>query len=78
MEIHAYGIKKKSIKYNNYPGNLKEGDIIEVIVDMSDRILSFTINGIDYGVAFNDIPVKEKLYPIVLINNINQIVEIME
>ncbi len=70
--------KKKSIKYNNYPGNLKEGDIIEVIVDMSDRILSFTINGIDYGVAFNDIPVKEKLYPIVLINNINQIVEIME
>ena len=45
---------------------------------MSDRILSFTINGIDYGVAFNDIPVKEKLYPIVLINNINQIVEIME
>ena len=40
--------------------------------------LSFKINGIDYGVAFNDISLDEKLYPIVLINDMNQIVEIVE
>ena len=70
--------KKKELTYNNYPGNLKEGDIIEVIVDMNLGTLSFKINGIDYGVAFNDISLDEKLYPIVLINDMNQIVEIVE
>jgi len=29
--------KNKALKYNNYPGNLKEGDIIEVNVDMIEE-----------------------------------------
>ena len=70
--------KTKQIKYNNYPGNLNEGDIIEVTVDMNRRTLSFKINGIDYGIACDDIPIDEQLYPIVLINDMNQMVEIVD
>ena len=70
--------KTKQIKYNNYPGNLNEGDIIEVTIDMDRRTLSFKINGIDYGIACDDIPIDEQLYPIVLINYMNQMVEIVD
>ena len=70
--------KNKALKYNNYPGNLKEGDIIEITVDMNRRTLSFKINGIDYGIACDDISINEQLYPIILINDMNQIVEIVD
>ena len=70
--------KTNGLKYNNYPGNLKEGDIIEVIVDMQKGTLSFKINDINYGIACNKIPLNEQLYPVVLINDLNQIVEIID
>ena len=69
---------KKDIFFNNYPGNLKEGDIIEVIVDMTKGTLSFKINNIDYGLTCSDIPANKELYPIVLIHDMNQIVEILD
>ena len=68
----------KVIPFNNYPGNLKDGDIIEVIVDMTKGILSFKINNTDYGLTCPDISTNEELYPIVLINDMNQIVEILD
>ena len=40
--------------------------------------LSFAINGIDYGVAFSKIPKEEILYPIVLIYDNKQTVEIID
>ena len=69
--------RNDELKFNNYPGNLKEGDIIEVIVDMSKGTLSFKINNIDYGLTCSNIPKNEELYPIVLINDINQMFEIL-
>lgn len=66
------------IGYNNYPGNLKEGDIIEVIINREVGELSFKINDIDYGIACSNIPNEDILYPIVLIHDMNQIVEILD
>ena len=69
---------KDDIYFNNYPGNLKEGDIIEVIVDMIKGTLSFKINNVDYGLICSKIPKYEDLYPIILIHDMNQMVEIFD
>ena len=77
------GQSKMSIKsgiyteYNNHSGKLKKGDIITVIVDRKVGNLSFHVNDSDYGIAYSDIPKDDILYPIVLINDQNQIVEIL-
>ena len=67
-----------STKYNNHSGKLKEGDIIEVIVDRLNGDLSFSINNINYGLTNIKIPEYEELYPIVLINDEKQIVELIQ
>ena len=64
-------------KYNNHSGKLKKGDIIEVIIDREIGNLSFAVNGLNYGIACSEIPKNEQLYPIVMINDENQIVEIV-
>ena len=64
--------------YKNNNGKLKKGDIVEVTVNRILGNLSFAINGIDYGVAFNKIPKEEILYPIVLIYDNKQTVEIID
>ena len=69
---------KEEITFDDYPGNLKDGDIIEVIVDMIKGNLSFKINNTDYGLICSDIPTNEELYPVVIINDMNQIVEILD
>ena len=53
----------KCLKYNNHSGRLKKGDIVGVIVDRQNQTLSFKVNGTDYGIAFNDIPKDDELYP---------------
>ena len=71
-------IKSGSEKgYNNHSGKLKKGDVIEVIVDRKTGNLSFSVNGTNYGIAYSQIPKNEELYPIVMINDQNQIVEIV-
>ena len=64
-------------KYNNHSGKLKKGDIIETTVDRQAGTLSFAVNGIDYGIAFSEVPKEDILYPIVMIYDQNQIVEII-
>ena len=59
-------------------GKLKKGDIIEVIVDRKNGTLSFSVNGSNYGIAHSQIPKDEILYPIILINDENQIVELLQ
>ena len=74
-------ISKKSYietEYNNHSGRLNKGDIITVIVDRKVGNLSFHINDSDYGIAVSEIPKDDILYPIVLINDQNQIVEIIK
>mgnify|MGYP002627518504 FL=1 len=60
-------IKGKSLDYNNHQEKIKEGDIIEVIVDRIKGNLSFAINDVNYGIACSDIPKEQELYPSVLL-----------
>ena len=79
------GYSKLSIKSesssnynNNKKAKLKKGDIIEVIVDRKAGTLSFSINDSNYGIAYSQIPKDDILYPIVMINDQNQIVELLQ
>ena len=66
-------------QYNNHERkSLKIGDIIKVIIDRNFGNLSFEINGENYGIACNNIPKDDILYPNVIINDQGQIVEIVE
>ena len=64
---------------NNEEGEeLKKGDIIEVIVDRKAGTLSFSINDSNYGVAYSKIPKDDIIYPIVMIHDQYQIVELLQ
>ena len=66
-------------RYNDKePKTLNKGDIIEVIVDRKLGNLSFSVNGENYGIACSEIPKEETLYPVVMINDQDQIVEIVD
>ena len=63
-------MKAKQSNYYNHNEELKEGDIIEVIVDRKLGNLSFVVNNINYGIACSSIPKEDELYPtIVLFEN---------
>ena len=71
-------IKSGSTKdYNKHSGKLKKGDIIEVIVDRKTGNLSFSVNDINYGITGISIPNEASLYPVVMINDTNQTIEIV-
>ena len=78
------GQSKLSIKsgqeseYNNHSGILKKGDIIETIVNRKLGTLSFAVNGTDYGIAYSKISMEDTLYPIVMIYDQNQTVELFD
>ena len=63
--------------YNNHSGRLKQGDIVEVIVDRKLGNLSFAVNNINYGIACSNIPKDEILFPTVTIHDQNLSVEII-
>ena len=76
--ISQLSIKSGNItKYYNHSGKLKKGDVVEVVVDREKGTLGFAINDVDYGIACKNIPLEDKLYPIVMINDINQEVELI-
>ena len=66
-----------SSKYNNHSGKLKPGDIVEVIADRKTGNLSFSVNDINYGITNISIPKEDSLFPVVMINDQNQKVEIV-
>ena len=66
-----------SSKYNNHKGKLKNEDIIEVIVDRISGNLSFAVNDNDYGIAYSDISKDDILYPVIMLMEQNQIVELI-
>ena len=67
----------KETDYNNNFVRLKKMDIIEVIVDRKLGTLSFSINDFNCGIAYSQIPNEDILYPVININDENQIVEIV-
>ena len=74
LSIKSGQAKDYSIKENR---KLKEGDIIEVTMNMIKGELSFSVNDINYGIACTNIPVNIPLYPIVMIYDINESVELI-
>ena len=78
------GNSKLSIKsgsettYTNKYGKLKQGDIIEVIVDRIQGNLSFAVNGENLGIACSNIPFDMILFPVVNIYDELESVEIIE
>ena len=70
-------IKGKNSNYNNQNIILKEGDIIEIIVDRKLGNLSFAINDINYGIACSTIPKDDELYPTIILYEQNLSVEII-
>ena len=60
-------LKFNDSDYSSFKEDLKEGDIIEVIVDRKLGNLSFSINDINYGIACSNIPKNEELYPTILL-----------
>ena len=63
--------------YGKNSKKLKKGDIVEVIADRKEGNLSFAVNDSDYGIAYSNMPKEETLYPIVIILDQNNIVEIV-
>ena len=64
-------------KYIEQDKKLKKGDIVEVIADRINGDLSFSVNNINYGLTNIKIPQNDELYPIVMIYDENQIVELV-
>ena len=55
-------LKGNELNYNNQKQKLKEGDIIQVIVDRKKGNLSFVVNDVDFGIACLTIPKEDELY----------------
>ena len=72
-------ISIKSGSQTNYKGNnkLKEGDIVEVIMNNITGELSFSVNDINYGVACK-IPLDINLSPFVSIYDQGESIELLE
>ena len=60
-------LKNKYFDYNSHKEKMKEGDIIEVIVDRKAGNLSFSVNDINYGLASSEIPKDDILFPTVVL-----------
>ena len=70
----------RSGSYSDYNGHseiLKEGDILEVIADRITGKLSFAVNDFNFGIAFTNIPKEDTLYPIIIMQFQDQIIELI-
>jgi len=75
--IISLQLKKDSSNYGNHNEIIKEGDIIEVIVDRKLGNLSFAVNNVNYGIACSSIPKEDILYPTVILYEQGLSVEIL-
>lgn len=74
---HKYSDEEYGPYTNERGSTIDTGDEIGVIMDMENGTLSFVIKGVDYGVAFKDIPLDEPLVPCVITGHIEDSVEII-
>lgn len=65
-----YGPTKENGKY------IRTGDVITVVMDPSEGVLSFMVNGVDFGPAFVGIPTDKDLVPCVILEKKGDSVEI--
>ena len=71
-------LKDNQLDYNNHKEKLKEGDIIQVIVDRKKGNLSFVVNDVDFGIACSTIPKEDELFPTVVLYEKGLKVEIIK
>ena len=71
-------LKNENSSYDDHKEDIKEGDIVEVIVDRKEGTLSFALNDVNFGVACSNIPNEEVLYPTVVLYEKGLIVEIVQ
>lgn len=67
-----YGPVKRDGNY------VHKGDTVGVIVDTTKGDLSFVVNGVDYGVAFDGIPLDKPFLPCVLLKDEGDSVELIK
>ena len=83
LDIKNMKLILKSGSYSDYINNknkiiVKKGDIIKVEVDRIKNTLSFTINDINCGIAFSEIPQEDILYPVIMPYNSKSSIEIID
>lgn len=61
-----------------YGAKFKNGDEVQVTIDIERQELSFAINGVDYGAAFHKIDTSKPLYPAISMYNPDDRVELLE
>ena len=66
-----YGSRKEVGKY------ARTGDVVGVIMDTTKGELSFTVNGVNLGVAFEGVPLDKPLVPCVVIKHEGDSVELI-
>jgi hypothetical protein len=66
-----------SSDYNGHSGKLKNGDVIEIIVDRISGNLNFNVNNTDYGIACSEVPQNDILYPVILLYDQNLIIRLV-
>ena len=71
-------LKDNQLDYNSHKEKLKEGDIIQVIVDRKKGNLSFAVNDVDFGIACSTIPKEDELFPTVVLYEKGLKVEIIK
>ena len=67
----AYGPRKGSGEY------VHTGDSVGVVMDTAKGELSFVVNGVNLGVAYEGIPLDKPLVPCVVLRNENDSVELV-
>ena len=77
---HNYKFRQPGKEYG--PRNAKDGeyvhtgDTVEVVIDASKGELSFAVNGVNFGVAFEGIPLDKPLVPCVALWNDGDSIEL--
>eukprot|EP00466_Bigelowiella_natans_P013072 jgi/Bigna1/133148/aug1.20_g7856 len=61
LGLIGYAVSTAGFRYNNgkstqYMGTQRAGDVIDVHLDMDSRTMRFSLNGVDCGPAFTDLP----------------------
>ena len=56
---------------------IPKGSVVGLIMDMAAGTLAYTVNGKDYGVAYEGIPLDKPLFPAAIFNDSNQKIELL-
>ena len=70
-------MKGKSLDYRYNKVQIKQDDIVTVIVDRIKGNLSFYLNDINLGIVCSNIPLNEELYPAIILYEQGQNVEVV-